>query len=746
MRLGKKNGDTTCEKLYAAGTKATLASNLTSDAFARSWSREAAKRSELRANKLLLDGVHYSDPEVDQDAWLQFVGNVMWPFIQKAVETFLLTELQENIRAECADLPLLANFTFTHCDFGEKKPKFEPLITRNKDDGVELDIRLDWPLDEKASIEVSVGGIRAGMRDIHIKCSVLLLFQPLLKVLPITGGLCISFPNSPDLSFKWTGVGRAFPSKMVHAAIIKSLNDAIVVPNRIFVNIAENSGIVDKDHLPQAFEYQTPPPVGILRIEVLEARDLPPANWRTSDPYIVVQVGGAEYTTRTIHRTLDPKWSSEEGYDFLVYHSQQQVSITVFDAEIFVKDDKIGYIFKPDRNDDEDEWWRCQKRPRPTVEDLVDNPYDMWPVDIRCCGFDEGKYQPKVKLKCEFLKVESNSTKHTVKPKLINCPERCSSKLIEDDGKKSMNCALCNRGVSTTWKERLISRKRPKGWVCHDCKFGLCSDCWLFKRPACGLLRITLRSAKVPLSHAKATSVVSFEFEGLSHKSKASKLPYELALTWTEKVDTVHNLVWHANLENDMVARCLGIPIEEVEHLLSKKPSEDALLSPHEPKKDQDSSGRTTVLWNEAFHFLVRDPSASSCIVNITYRSTGMNSSFLSGSKGKLSAKLSLWDCSARKQKCKSEWLNPFEVEEVQCPVKSEDNTEAAKLRKAQTPMKDHHSSAAALSPILFLDVQFDPITAVGLTTLNSRSRMGTAGCRASMALFGTALSVYTDA
>merc|ERR1740117_1378288 len=93
-----------------------------------------------------------------------------------------------------------------------------------------------------------------------------------------------------------------------------------------------------------------------------------------------------------------------------------------------------------------------------------------------------------------------------------------------------------------------------------------------------------------------------------------------------------------------MVGKCLKMPLSEVEHFLSKTAPE---VEPTLPTSDsgKDIQGRQQVIWDEAYHFLVRHPSAATCGVKISYTSSDCSGGLFTSSKeSKLSAHLRMED------------------------------------------------------------------------------------------------------
>ena len=86
---------------------------------------------------------------------------------------------------------------------------------------------------------------------------------------------------------------------------------------------------------------------GVLRITVRRAINLKGADrgGTSSDPYVVLKLGGREQRTRTIMRDLNPVW--EQALDFrgsLTEFLGQSLTIAVMDHDEITRDDNLGSL------------------------------------------------------------------------------------------------------------------------------------------------------------------------------------------------------------------------------------------------------------------------------------------------------------------------------------------------------------------------------------------------------------------
>ncbi|XP_027123936.1 protein C2-DOMAIN ABA-RELATED 4-like [Coffea arabica] len=80
--------------------------------------------------------------------------------------------------------------------------------------------------------------------------------------------------------------------------------------------------------------------LGLLRIRVKRGVNLAVRDVRTSDPYVVVKMGKQKLKTRVINKDVNPEWN--EDLTLSVSDPNIPVKLTVYDHDMFSKDDKMG--------------------------------------------------------------------------------------------------------------------------------------------------------------------------------------------------------------------------------------------------------------------------------------------------------------------------------------------------------------------------------------------------------------------
>lgn len=132
--------------------------------------------------------------------------------------------------------------------------------------------------------------------------------KPLISEMPMVGGLQVFFLNNPIIDFDLVGVADLLDmpglSDLLRRIIVEQVAAMMVLPNKLPIQLS--------DAVPAA-ALKTPEPEGVLRIHVVEAKDLMKKDIGVlgkgkSDPYAVIQVGAQEFRTKIIDNTVNPKW------------------------------------------------------------------------------------------------------------------------------------------------------------------------------------------------------------------------------------------------------------------------------------------------------------------------------------------------------------------------------------------------------------------------------------------------------
>ncbi|XP_012938317.1 extended synaptotagmin-2 [Aplysia californica] len=280
-------------------------------------------------------------PDVERAEWINKILDQMWPYIGEYVEKILRDSVEGSVRGS---LPAsLSSFKFSKIDLGDIPPRVGgvKVYTQLKRDEIYMDLELNYSSD--ADIAVSIKGINAGIKDLRIHGTLRVVMKPLINRMPLIGGMLVFFLNNPDIDFNLTSLANAFDipglSDMLHSIIQEQVANFMVLPNRYPIQMVEG---LDLNRL------RYPQPQGVVRICVLEAKDLKKADIGLtgkgkSDPYVAVKVGAKTEKTKVVNNTVSPVWN--ETFEMIVDAADGQfLYMDVFDEDPGSKDDFLGRV------------------------------------------------------------------------------------------------------------------------------------------------------------------------------------------------------------------------------------------------------------------------------------------------------------------------------------------------------------------------------------------------------------------
>uniref|UniRef100_A0A8C5BSU2 Extended synaptotagmin-like protein 2a n=1 Tax=Gadus morhua TaxID=8049 RepID=A0A8C5BSU2_GADMO len=276
--------------------------------------------------------VHF--PDVERVEWLNKTVKQMWPFICQFVDKLFRETIEPAVRSAN---PHLSSFCFTKIDLGDKAIRVNgvKVYTENVDKRqIIMDLQISFVGNTEIDVDIKKYYCRAGIKSIQLQGVLRVVMEPLLGDMPLIGALSVFFLKKPLLDINWTGLTNMLDIPGINGLCDSIIQDIIygylVLPNRLTIPL------VGDDQLAQL---RFPLPQAVLRIHLLEARDLVGKDKflgglikGKSDPYCVVMMGNKEFKSKVVHETVHPKWN--EVYEVLVYdHTVKQLEIEWFDLE-----------------------------------------------------------------------------------------------------------------------------------------------------------------------------------------------------------------------------------------------------------------------------------------------------------------------------------------------------------------------------------------------------------------------------
>uniref|UniRef100_A0A182J284 Uncharacterized protein n=1 Tax=Anopheles atroparvus TaxID=41427 RepID=A0A182J284_ANOAO len=279
-------------------------------------------------------------PDVERCEWLNRILKQVWPNANFYAKNLIKESIEPNIRQAMAGYKL-NGFKFDRMILGTIPPRiggvkvYDKNVSRNE---IIMDLDLFYAGD--CDISFALSGLRGGIKDFQIHGTVRVIMKPLISQMPLIGGLQIFFLNNPNIDFNLVGVVDLLDmpglSDILRKIIVEQVAAIMVLPNKL--------PIVLSDGVP-ALSLKMPEPEGVLRIHVVEAKDLMKKDISMlgkgkSDPYAIISVGAQQFRTQTIDNTVNPKW--DYWCEALIHAESGQALQAVISDEDAGEDELLG--------------------------------------------------------------------------------------------------------------------------------------------------------------------------------------------------------------------------------------------------------------------------------------------------------------------------------------------------------------------------------------------------------------------
>lgn len=322
-----------------------LLGNLVLDAFSSNNSR----KRNLNKLKAMVDEKemvlsHFKDlpawvffPDIERVEWVNKILRQMWPTMNNYTRAFIHESLEPMMK-NIADSYMLKGFYFQRVELGSISPKITGIkvYDRTGRNEIIMDVYIFYGGD--CEFIFGVSGMVGGIKDLQIEGTMRVIMKPLIPTLPIIGGIQYFFIEDPDIDFILTGVTGLFDIPGIRSQVRKvieaSINSMLVLPNMKVVNLSDAADVI-------AY-LRTPEPKGVLRVYVMEGKNLIPQDLNgLSDPYVIVKVGAQESRSPTISYSLNPEWNFH--CEFVITEVQGQKLIFHVWDEDYGKSDPLGH-------------------------------------------------------------------------------------------------------------------------------------------------------------------------------------------------------------------------------------------------------------------------------------------------------------------------------------------------------------------------------------------------------------------
>ncbi|XP_013789518.1 extended synaptotagmin-3-like, partial [Limulus polyphemus] len=182
-------------------------------------------------------------PDTERVEWINKIVHQLWPYIGNLVEDLFRDDVEPAIQAS---LPAyLQSFKFDKLILGDMPPRVGGVKIYNENvarDEIVLDVEMMYSGDCLFSVKMT--GLKAGIKDVQFHGTMRIEIKPLLKQLPLVGGIKLFFLTPPTIDFNLTSLANIFDipglSDILRTVIVDQLSTVMVLPNKINISLTES--------------------------------------------------------------------------------------------------------------------------------------------------------------------------------------------------------------------------------------------------------------------------------------------------------------------------------------------------------------------------------------------------------------------------------------------------------------------------------------------------------------------------
>ncbi|KRF82995.1 extended synaptotagmin-2 isoform X3 [Drosophila virilis] len=280
-------------------------------------------------------------PDVERAEWLNKILKQVWPNANHFARSLVKETIEPNVALALSQYKM-HGFRFDRIILGTIPPRIGGVKIYDKNvDRNEIIMDLDLFYASDCDINFYLGGMKGGIKDFQIHGWVRVVMKPLIRSMPLVGGLQIFFLNNPNIDFNLVGVIDFMDmpglSDLLRRIIVEQIGNVMVLPNKLPISLSEEVSAV---------ALKMPEPEGLLRIHVVEAKNLMKKDISVlgkgkSDPYAIINVGAQEFRTQIIDNNVNPKW--DYWCEAVVEVSQRAILVLrLFDWDRTSDDESLG--------------------------------------------------------------------------------------------------------------------------------------------------------------------------------------------------------------------------------------------------------------------------------------------------------------------------------------------------------------------------------------------------------------------
>ncbi|XP_059218409.1 extended synaptotagmin-2 isoform X3 [Stomoxys calcitrans] len=247
-------------------------------------------------------------PDVERCEWVNKILKQLWPNANHYARSLVKTTIEPAVAESLANYKM-NGFRFDRIILGTIPPRIGGVKVYTQNIGRnEIIMDLDLFYASDCDINFYLGSIKGGIKDFQIHGWIRVVMKPLIRSMPLIGGLQIFFLNNPNIDFNLVGaidfMDMPGLSDLLRRIIVEQIGNIMVLPHKLPITLSEEV---------PATALKMPEPEGVLRIHVVEAKDLMKKDISMlgkgkSDPYAIINVGSQEFKTQIIDNNVNPKW------------------------------------------------------------------------------------------------------------------------------------------------------------------------------------------------------------------------------------------------------------------------------------------------------------------------------------------------------------------------------------------------------------------------------------------------------
>eukprot|EP00210_Caulerpa_lentillifera_P000615 g595.t1 len=365
-----------------------------------------------------------SHTEKEKAEWLNKILHQVWPFYDKVI----CDKINESIKGliQSARPHFFRRIKFQTLKFGGVPFRIEDIKIETEKDKILIDVHVRWSVHANVILAMdqicprifNVEESLPRLKDVCCNCTLCFVLEPFIDKFPCFGAITVSFLKLPCLRFhchngNTTGgkIDARLLCRFLDCFIKDTITKFMLWPCKIVVPVCHDETITGP------IEDLKLHHVGILTVKVLQAKDLPAADWGgSSDPFIELQTQQErKQQTKIVPKSLNPVWKNEV-HQLLIQDSKaQKLYVTAYDFDRV----NLFCLFKP--FDTKEFLGRAIVQ----LSDVFEKPGQQ--IEKRCdlerCGFDDSAGFVDLKLVYTPLSVMrmDNSKTGAVTIEVIRC-------------------------------------------------------------------------------------------------------------------------------------------------------------------------------------------------------------------------------------------------------------------------------------------------------------------------------------